>query len=105
MNYAKRLLQAATAIQEAAKSMGMTQTAATDKVVDSLVAKPVVEMDEDDIIFTQELLISWKKRLRILKKKEATYGLDCPPQVITEIADIDKTVDELERKLKAVNAL
>ena len=53
--------------------------------------------DQDGI---KRLVAQYNRRLQILKEKEAQYGLETPVSILTEIADIEAKLEELDGALE-----
>ena len=49
---------------------------------------------------TEELIKKHQRRLLKLKEKEATLGISTPPEILTEIEDIEAEIEHLREKLK-----
>lgn len=45
----------------------------------------------------QAIIVEHQRRLQKLKEKQARLGIDTPPQVLTEIEDIENELEELEQ--------
>ena len=103
LDNARQIFQVAASIQEAVREFGLSHSATFHAKADILIAKPSSEMDEDDIKSIKEQISRYKRRLNILKNIKATYGIDCSPQILIEIDDIEHTVKELKNKLREVN--
>ncbi len=43
-----------------------------------------------------KLISEYKRRLQILKIRRAKFGLNTPPEILTEIEDIERAIDELQ---------
>jgi hypothetical protein len=50
----------------------------------------------------QELITNYHRRLQKLKEKEATFGINTPPEVLIEIEDIEAKVEQLKKDLKVL---
>jgi formylglycine-generating enzyme required for sulfatase activity len=54
--------------------------------------------DQDDIL---KLIAKHQRRLQKLKERQAVEGIGTPPEVLTEIEDIEAEIERLRAKLKA----
>lgn len=50
----------------------------------------------------KRLIVNHKRRLQTLEEKQALYGLDAPPHILTEIEDIEANIEKLQTELKAL---
>jgi len=48
----------------------------------------------------EQLIINNQRRLQKLKEQKASFGLDTPPHILTEIEDIETEVDNLRIELE-----
>jgi hypothetical protein len=56
---------------------------------------------EDEIHYLQDLIIAHKRRLQTLEQQVALVGkASAPPEKLMEIEDIQKTIDELEQRIR-----
>ncbi len=61
----------------------------------------MTESRQDNI---KKLIIENERRLQKLKQKKAAYGLDTPPQVLTEIEDIEANLEKLHQELATLES-
>lgn len=54
---------------------------------------------KDDI---KKLIVSQKRRLQKRKEQQASFGLDVPPHILTEIEDIEAEIKKLQTELEAL---
>lgn len=52
----------------------------------------------------ENLILKHQRRLQKLKERKATFGLNTPPEVLTEIEDIEAEIELLQAALIRVNA-
>ncbi|MCB9078281.1 MAG: hypothetical protein H6631_11850 [Anaerolineaceae bacterium] len=52
----------------------------------------------------ENLILKHQRRLQKLKERKATFGLNTPPEVLTEIEDIEAEIESLQAALIRVNA-
>src|SRR4051812_19598246 len=57
-------------------------------------------MDDEDIQHWHELIAIKKRRRRKLERQEAKYGLNCPPEIQTEIEDLTREIKDLDQKIR-----
>ena len=62
-----------------------------------------VDMDEDEINDLRELRQAHRNRLRVLELKAAQYGINCPPEVQTEISEIKNKIEALDQQIRDPN--
>jgi formylglycine-generating enzyme required for sulfatase activity len=55
---------------------------------------------QDDL---QKQIAQHNRRLQLLKEREARQGINTPPEVITEVEDIEDRIEELKAQLAEVN--
>jgi hypothetical protein len=48
----------------------------------------------------EAIILNHKRRLQILKEKAAQFGISTPPEILTEIEDIESKLKELEQTQK-----
>lgn len=58
-----------------------------------------INMDSNEITYLHQLIMTHTNRVRILELKAAQFGLNCPPEIQTEINDINNKIRELTRRL------
>jgi chromosome segregation ATPase len=49
---------------------------------------------------TERLILEKSRRLQILKEKAARLGINTPPEILTEIEDIEVELKELQAELE-----
>lgn len=55
---------------------------------------------KDDI---KKLVAEYQRRLHKLKLQEARFGINTPPETLTEIEDIEAKIKRLQRELKTLS--
>src|SRR5215208_6805150 len=60
-------------------------------------------MDAEERQHIEELLQAYKRRLRVLEKREAETGITTDPAVVNEIADLRAKIDELTTRLSTTS--
>lgn len=57
-------------------------------------------MDPETLAHKQDLIELYTRRLRVLEKQQASQGASCPPEVITEIHDIERKLNSLQQEIR-----
>src|SRR5215213_1011588 len=57
-------------------------------------------MNSDEVERLHELLKIHKRRLNVLEQQAAKYGINCPPEIKTEIEEIQVQIKRFERNLQ-----
>lgn len=57
-------------------------------------------MEAEEITYKKELLRTHERRLRELELKEALLGINCPPEIKIEIADLRQVINDLKNDVK-----
>lgn len=59
----------------------------------------------EEIAKLQALLKTKRRRLKVLQQRQATYGINTPPEVIIEIEDIQNSIGQIKQTLRQLGVV